>query len=133
MWGVPQRVSEEGVALSKRWERLFIPFVTGVCFWSLIEIPLELGVSIDSRRLLVVAASKVMMICVGVAAIVNLRFARQVFAFICAASVLAIAPALPIEYGQCVSIALFSTVECIGKCSCVAVAAIASLCKRSSY
>ncbi|NVH77242.1 response regulator [Paraburkholderia sp. JPY432] len=50
--------------------------------------------------------------------------------FICAASVSAIAPALPIEFGRCVPVALFSTIECIGKGMCATVLAFLSLCKR---
>jgi hypothetical protein len=53
-----------------------------------------------------------------------LRFAS---AFICGASVLAIAPALPLEYTRCFPIALFSTVECISKAACVASLAVAAM------
>jgi hypothetical protein len=64
------------------------------------------------------------------AGIANLRFARQVFAFVCGVGVLAIAPALPLEYARSVAIALFSTVECLGKTACVALFAVASLARE---
>ncbi|WP_185732494.1 hypothetical protein [Burkholderia sp. Bp8963] len=108
-------------------ERLFKAFVIVVCGWALIEAPLELGGSTDSIWLPAVVASKVLMGLVGTAAIAKLRFARQVFTFICGASVFAMAPALPLEYARCVAIALFSTVECLGKVACVALFAIAPL------
>lgn len=105
-----------------------------VCFWSLIEAPVEFGVWIDYSRLFLVIAPKLMMIFIGVAAIANLRFARQAFTFICAASVLAIAPALPIEYELYISTApLLFTVECLGKSACVATFAIMSLRETQSY
>lgn len=121
-----QRVPDDAAELSTTSERLFTAFVIAVCGWSLIEAPLEFCSSDDSAWLLVMAASKVLICLNGVVAIANVRFAREVFAFICGASILAIAPALPIEYRTCLAVALFSTVECISKGACVAAFAIAS-------
>jgi hypothetical protein len=120
-------VPNDPVELTPKWERLYNATVIVVCGWAVIEAPLELGGAIDSNFLLVVVASKVLVSIIGTAAIANLRFARRVFTFICAASVFAIAPALPLEYTRCVAVAIFSTVECIGKAACVASFAIASL------
>jgi hypothetical protein len=122
-----KRFLKDLVELTLESKRLFKASVVVVCGWVLIEAPLELGGSINATSLLAVVASKVLMGLIGTAAIANLRFARQVFTFICGASVLAIAPALPLEYTRCLSIALFSTVECIVKAACVASFAIASL------
>ena len=122
-----KRVPEDSVKLTHESERLFKASVVGVCGWALIEAPLELCGSINSTSLLAVVASKVVMGLIGTGAMANLRIARQVFTFICGASVLAIAPALPLEYTRCLAIALFSTVECIIKAACVASFAIASL------
>ena len=121
------RVSKNADASALKWERLFKASVIVVCGWAVIEAPLELGEPITSTSLLAVVASKVLMGLIGAAAIVKLRFARHVFSFICAASVFAIAPALPLEYTHYVAIALFSTVECLAKAVCVASFAIASL------
>jgi hypothetical protein len=118
-----KRISVDSIELA----RLFKASAVVVCGWALIETPLELGGSTDSTSLLAVVVSKVLICLIGAAAIANLRFARQVFAFICAASVFAIAPALPLEYMRCFPIALFSTVECIAKAACVASFAIATL------
>jgi hypothetical protein len=133
VWDFPQRVSEDAVELATKSERVFKLLVMVDCGWSWIEVPLELGSSIDSSRLLVLVASTVLMSLIGVVAIADLRFARQVFTFICGVGVLAIVPALPTEYQRSVVIALFSTVECFGKTACVAAFAVASLCERWSY
>jgi hypothetical protein len=118
-----QRVQADAIGLA----RLFKTSVIVVCGWALIEAPLELIGSINSTSLLALVTSKMLMCVIGAAAIANLRFARQVFAFICGASVLAIAPALPLEYTRCIPIALFSTVECISKAACVASLAVAAM------
>jgi hypothetical protein len=127
-----ERVPKNVIELTLRSERLFKASVILVCVWALIEAPLEISGSISCTLLLAVVASKVLIGLIGMAAIINLRFARQFFMFICGASVLAIAPALPLEYTHSIHIALFSTVECLGKAVCVATFAIASLAGDSS-
>ncbi|MBP0595038.1 hypothetical protein J8I87_36345 [Paraburkholderia sp. LEh10] len=117
-----QSISVDGIESA----RLFKASVVVVCGWALIEAPLELGGSTNSTSLFAVVVSKVLICLIGAGAIANLRIACQVFAFVCGASVFAIAPALPLEYMRCFSIALFSTVECIAKAACVASFAIAS-------
>ena len=112
--------------LVSRAERPFKLSVIAVCCWVLIEAPLELSGSISSTALLAVLASKLLMCLTGFAAIAGLRFTRHVFAFICAASVFAVVPALPLEYARSVAIALVSTVECVAKAACVAAFAIVS-------
>ncbi|MCP3716274.1 MULTISPECIES: hypothetical protein [unclassified Paraburkholderia] len=112
--------------LVSRAERPFKGSVVAVCCWVLIEAPLELSGSISSTSLLAVLASKILICLTGFAAVVGLRVARHVFAFICAASVLAVAPALPLEYAHSVAIALVSVVECVAKTACVVAFAIAS-------
>jgi hypothetical protein len=122
-----QRTSVDAIELTPGPGRLFTISVIAVCVWALIEAPLELGGALNSTALLAVAASKVLIILIGMAAVLNLRFARQVFTFLCGASVFAIAPALPLEYTRSVAIAIFSTVECIAKAACVTSFAIAPL------
>ena len=67
----------------------------------------------------VVNAREIVLVGTGVAAVTKTRFARQTFAFICGASVLAIAPGLPMEFEQSFAIAMISTVECFTKAACV--------------
>ena len=122
-----KRVPNDPFALTPNSARLFKASVIVTCGWALIEAPLELGGSFNSTSLLALVVSKVLMGLIGTAAIADLRFARQVFTFICGASLFAIAPALTLEYTRCVALGLFSTVECLGKAACVASFAIASL------
>ncbi|MCP3725808.1 hypothetical protein M3I53_22195 [Paraburkholderia sp. CNPSo 3272] len=120
------RVQKNPVRFAQKCDLLYNAFVIAVCSWAVVEFPLELGGSIDPNGLLALVVSKVLLGLIGTAAIANLRFARQVFTFICGVGAFAIAPALPLEYTRCVAIAVFSTVECIGKAACVASFAIAS-------
>jgi hypothetical protein len=132
MWMLGQDDSKHAADRMMRFERPLKTLVTVVCAWSLIEASFEIGVSIDSEGMLSVVLLKFAMFMIGVGAVADRCYARQAFMFICAVSVLAIAPALPIEYGRCVPIALFSTVECIGKGTCATVLAIASMHKGLS-
>lgn len=122
-----KRVPKDSAELTPKWQRVFKASVIVVCGWAAIEAPLELGGSIDTTLLLAVVASKVLMCLIGAAAIAHQRFARQVFTFVCGASVFAVAPVIPVEYMRCFPIALFSTVECIAKAVCVASFVIGSL------
>jgi hypothetical protein len=122
-----ERPPDTPVALESQWDHLFKVCVIVVCVWAVIESPLELDDPIDLIGLLALVASKLMIGLIGTAAIANLRFAQQLFTFVCGAGVLAIAPALPLEYTRSVVIALLSTVECLGKTACVALFALASL------
>lgn len=107
-------------------ERTFKVSVVVVCCWVLIEAPLEFSGSISLTALLAVLVSKILICLTGFAAIAGLRLTRHVFAFLCAASVFAVAPALPLEYARSVALALVSTVECVAKTACVVAFAIAS-------
>ncbi|MEM5425273.1 hypothetical protein [Paraburkholderia ferrariae] len=120
------KISVNADDMASRPEHLLKVSVMAVCCWILIEAPLELSGSIDSTSLLAVVASKVLICLIGVGAIVDLRLTRHVFAFICASSVFAVAPALPIEYAHSVALALVSTVECLVKAACVVAFAITS-------
>ena len=93
--------------------------IFGICAWSLVEAPLEVGVSSENVLLIAIVISKVIVVGMGFATISNVRFAHAIFFFICGASVFAIAPALPIEYEYLGSIAMFSIVECLLKTACV--------------
>ncbi|MEM5451148.1 hypothetical protein [Paraburkholderia guartelaensis] len=112
--------------LVSRAGRPFKRSVVAVCCWILIETPLELSGSISSSALLAVLVSKALVCLTGFAAIARVRFTRHVFVFICAASVLAVVPALPLEYAHSAAIALVSTVECVAKAACVVLFAIGS-------
>lgn len=113
-------------------ERMFKTLVLVVCGWSLIEAPLELGVSDAHTVVLALLLSKLVVVGTGFAAVAKARFARETFAFICGASVLAIAPALPTEFNQSFAMAMFSTVECFSKAACVMAFGVASAREKQS-
>ena len=113
-------------------ERMFKTLILVVCGWSLIEAPLELGGSDAHTVVLALLLSKLVVVGTGFAAVGKARFARATFAFICGASVLAIAPALPMEFKQSFATAMFSTVECFSKAACVIAFGVASARKKQS-
>lgn len=87
-----------------------------ICWWSLIELVLELGTgSGDTPQIGVVAAVRLIVIVAGLAAVAEVRLARGIFFFLCAMSVLAIAPNLPLQFERSVAVSLISFVECAGK------------------
>jgi hypothetical protein len=93
--------------------------ILGVCGWSVIEIPLEIGAWNLNTSLLALGVSKFIVILTGTAAIARVRVARAIFALGCGVSVLAIVPALPFVYTQSVEIGAISTVECVLKAACL--------------
>ncbi|REG57671.1 hypothetical protein B0G80_0296 [Paraburkholderia sp. BL6669N2] len=107
-------------------ERVFKILVLVVCGWSLIEAPLELNGADAHAGLLALLLSKLLVVGTGLAAVAKARFARGTFAFLCGASVLAIAPALPMEFNHAFAIAIFSSIECFSKAACVLAFAVAS-------
>ena len=111
--------------VNARSERLSKTLVLVVCGWSLIEAPLELGITDVHAGILALLVSKLAVVGIGLAAVAKARFARETFAFLCGASVLAIAPALPTEFNQSFAIAIISTVECFSKATCFMVLGVA--------
>ena len=122
----PRWIQTDATKVNALSERVFKALILLVCGWSLIEAPLELGVSGAQAGLLALLVSKLVVVGIGLAAVAKTRFARETFVFICVASVLAIAPALPMEFKQSFAIALFSIVECFSKAACVIAFGVAS-------
>jgi hypothetical protein len=104
--------------------------IFGVCGWSLIETPLEIGVLNSNTWILALAVSKLIVILTGAVAIARVRAARATFALICGAGVLVIAPALPLVYTRSVEIAVISTVECVLKAACLGALCLSWLQKK---
>ena len=128
----PRRIQTDADTVNALSERVFKTLVLVVCAWSLIEAPLELGVSDAHVGLLALLLSKLVVVGTGLAAVAKARFARKTFAFLCSASVLAIAPALPVEFKQSFAIAIFSSVECFIKAMCVMAFGVASSREKQS-
>jgi hypothetical protein len=100
--------------------------ILGVCGCSLIEIPFEISVWSLNTSVLALVVSKFIIVLMGAAAIARMRVPRAIFALGCALSVLAIVPALPLEYTQSVVIAAMSTVECFLKATCLGALCLSS-------
>jgi len=128
----PSLIQTDADTVNALSERVLKTLVLVVCGWSLIEAPLELDVSDAYAGVFALVLSKLVLIGTGLAAVAKVRFAREVFAFICGASVLAIAPALPMEFKQSFATAMFSTVECFSKAACVIAFGVASARKKQS-
>ncbi|MFM0092974.1 hypothetical protein PQR46_39565 [Paraburkholderia sediminicola] len=128
----PRWIQTDANTVNALSERVFRVLVLVVCGWSLIEAPLELGVSNARAGLLALLLSKLVVVGTGLAAFANARFGRETFAFICGASILAVAPALPMEFNQSFAIAVFSTIECLSKAACVIAFGIASSREKQS-
>jgi hypothetical protein len=118
--------------VNARSKLVFKTIVLFVCGWSLIEAPLKLGVSDAPAGLLALLLSKLLVVGTGLAAVAKARFARETFTFICGASVLAIAPALLMEFNRSFAMAIFSTVECFGKAAWVVAFGVASSLEKQS-
>ena len=115
----PRRIRSNANIVNALAERSFRTLVPVVCVWALIETPLELDTSDARAAVLALFLSKLVVFGIGLAAIAKARFARGTFAFICGASVLAIAPSLPMEFNQSLAIGIISSVECFIKAACV--------------
>jgi hypothetical protein len=128
----PRWIQSDANTVNALSERVFKTLIVVVCGWSLIEAPLELGVSNAHAGMFALLLSKLVVLGTGLAAVAKVRFARGTFAFLCGASVLAIAPALMMEFDQSYSIAMFSTVECFSKAACVMAFGVASSREKQS-
>jgi hypothetical protein len=84
----------------------------GVCLWSLALTPMEAGTADGSMQMWALITAKLMLLCAGCCAIAGITPLRNVFVFVCAVSVLAVAPALPLEYAISKMLFAFSMVDC---------------------
>ncbi|CAB3809345.1 hypothetical protein LMG28614_07013 [Paraburkholderia ultramafica] len=121
------RLQTQANALQLCSTRTVTVLIFAICAWSLIEAPFERGVSNDYSWPLALVVAKVIIVVSGVAAVIDVRFGRPIFAFFCCTSVLAIAPGLPLEFKHSVVISLLSLIECAGKASFVTAFCIGSM------
>jgi hypothetical protein len=91
-----------------------------VCAWSTVETPWEMGPADGLTRVIALALAKCLLLGVGAAAFFGVRYARPFFAFLCAASVFALASALPLEYAVARGLFALSLIECMCKIALVA-------------
>jgi hypothetical protein len=86
-------------------ERVSKTLVLIACGCSLIEALPELGVSHAYAALFTLLVAKFVVVCTGLAAVAKARFVCETSAFLCDASVLAIALPVPMEFNQSFPIA----------------------------
>jgi hypothetical protein len=109
--GAPERLINCGLT-SRRFAACSVLLVI---LWSLIETALELTQTSDGSPAVVVVLSTVAIVTMGSLALFQLRWAKQVFLFICALSILAIAPALCFELTARPAGFFYSLIECAVK------------------
>jgi hypothetical protein len=90
-----------------------------VCAWSIVETPWELSPADGMTRVIALVLAKCLLLGVGAAAFFAVRYARPFFAFLCAASVFALASALPLEYAVARELFSLSLIECVCKIALV--------------
>jgi hypothetical protein len=103
-----------------------------VCLWSLLETPWEWTPGDDPARFAALLVSKCLLLAVGMAAIAGVRYARVAFAFLCAASVLAVSSTLTFVYGISHPLFVLALVECVLRAAVVASCAVWCLGKASA-
>lgn len=86
-----------------------------VCAWSIVETPWELSPADEPARLIALMLAKCLLLGAGAAAFFGVRFARPFFAFLCAASVFALAASLPLEYAIARELFTLSLIESLCK------------------
>lgn len=86
-----------------------------VCAWSVAEATVEFHASNGRDASFALFVSKLIWIGLGLASLFDVRWSRCLFAFLCCASLFAIAPGLPIEYSQSLLLFSLSFGECLLK------------------
>jgi len=117
---------------SPSYERALTILILAVCWWTLIEMPVELGMSAGDRSLPALFLARLIVVVVGLAAIVDVRFSRTIFTFLCGISVLAVAPTLPLQFDDSPTCSLILSIECAIKAVFVLFVCAASLCRKTS-
>lgn len=99
--------------------RAMLVCIALVCAWSIVETPWELSPTDGLGRFAALMLAKCLLLAVGAAAFFGVRYARAVFAFLCASSVFAVASTLPFEYTISHELFTLSLVECVCKVALV--------------
>jgi hypothetical protein len=86
-----------------------------VIVWSLVELPAESALAHGSSERLALWCSKLIVSFLALLAGLRVRWAENIFTFICALSVLVIVPALYTELSASQTAFLYSLIECIVK------------------
>jgi hypothetical protein len=90
-----------------------------VCVWAIVETPWEWDPADGLPRFIALMLAKCLLLGAGAAAFFGVRYARPFFVFLCAASVFALASALPIEYAISRELFTLSLIEWVFKTALV--------------
>jgi hypothetical protein len=99
--------------------RAMLVCIALACAWSIVETPWELSPTDGIGRFVALMLAKCLLLAVGAAAFFGVRYARALFAFLCASSVFAVASTLPFEYTISHELFMLSLVECVCKVALV--------------
>jgi len=92
--------------------------IASICFvslWSLLELPWEVKAGSGYEEIAALLLSKIILLGLAALSIRGGRIARCAFLLICLMSVLAVASEIPLEYERSRTLAMLSTIECLGK------------------
>jgi hypothetical protein len=98
-----------------------------VCSWSLLALSLDLGIRGNNIWMVGDVAARLVLVVAGLSAVVDVRFARAGFSFLCGVSVLAVAPRLPLQFERSMTDSLVLLVECASKAVFILLVCIDSL------
>lgn len=99
--------------LNGAWTRRLVKFSA---LWALVELPVAYWSAADDLERAALAVSTLIWLAIVFRVLKGGATARGVFVFLCALSVLAVAPALPAEYANFRLAFWLSLVECVVKC-----------------
>ncbi|MEM5329214.1 hypothetical protein VSR34_21840 [Paraburkholderia sp. JHI2823] len=99
--------------LTGAWTRRLVTFSA---LWALVELPVAYWNAADDVERAALAASTLIWLAIVFRVLKGGATARGIFVFLCALSVLAVAPALPAEYANFPIAFWLSLVECVVKC-----------------
>ena len=98
-----------------------------VCWCSVMELLLDIPVLSGDTELITVFATRLMLLAIGLAAVVDTRFARPAFLLFCGASLIANAPRLPMVFNASFENSLIALAHCIGETTLVILTCIQSI------
>ncbi|MGF6640839.1 hypothetical protein [Paraburkholderia sp. MM6662-R1] len=86
-----------------------------VCWWELIKITLDFALTDSDAALGATVGTRLIVVVSGLAVVGDAPFARPVFCFLCAMSVLAVGPAIPLELTDSLLVPAVSFIDCVTK------------------
>jgi hypothetical protein len=86
-----------------------------ICWWALIQTTLDFVLTDGDVALSGTIGTRLIEVVAGLAVVVDARFARPTFCFLCAMSVLAVGPRIPIEFTDSLLASAMSFIDCLAK------------------